>query len=450
MSNLTHSFAVAALLLSGIPALAQSEAGSVLWTYDAGIPIVSSPALAGDGTVYLATMTGLYAVTNAGSVASNKWAFPLEISSSSPAVAPDGTIYFSGRNGNLYAIAPDGSQRWSYAAQSGGTSPALGFDGTIYIQGDSGFSAVSPSGIQKWRVLPGDSGSAATPAIGQDGTIYIGSSLATKLYAYSPDGISKWAAELPSGPGGPPAIGDNGTIYVSGQIFKAFAPDGTPLWSLNIAAPLSGPSVVSPAGAIYVCGPDRSLYAITADGQVSWNAIAAYPRFGHTAPAVDSAGTIYYCISNAVWALNPQGQVQWVVANQAPAPNIDGATSSPTLGPDGKLYAGIGTKLYAIAVTNPPPQRAWPMYQQNWRHTGKVEKPSLQKPKKRSDANFQFELYAQVDQPYTIEASTNLNTWTSLTSFVATALPTQVFDLDATNFPARFYRAVSGSPAPSR
>ena len=44
---------------------------------------------------------------------------------------------------------------------------------------------------------------------------------------------------------------------------------------------------------------------------------------------------------------------------------------------------------------------------------------------------------------YDIEMSTNLNNWTSLTSIVATTLPTGVADLTATNASFRFYRAVS-------
>ena len=84
------------------------------------------------------------------------------------------------------------------------------------------------------------------------------------------------------------------------------------------------------------------------------------------------------------------------------------------------------------------------MSRQNSRHTGKIEMPSLQSPQKRSDANFQFQLYPQqLGLTYSIETSTNLNTWTSLTSFVATTLPMPVVDLTATNTPAKFYRASS-------
>ena len=71
-------------------------------------------------------------------------------------------------------------------------------------------------------------------------------------------------------------------------------------------------------------------------------------------------------------------------------------------------------------------------------------KPALAQPQRRSDANFQFQLYPQqIGLTYTIEASTNLNTWTSLTSFVATSLPMPVTDLSASNSPGKFYRAYS-------
>jgi hypothetical protein len=81
------------------------------------------------------------------------------------------------------------------------------------------------------------------------------------------------------------------------------------------------------------------------------------------------------------------------------------------------------------------------VYRQNARHTGKVEKPALKSPQRRSDANFQFELYGQLGQTNVIETTTNLNTWTSLTSIVVTTVPMDVVDLSASNSPSRFYRS---------
>ena len=66
-----------------------------------------------------------------------KWGFDISNGSpidiiSSPAIAPDGTIYIGSGNGFLYAILPNGKLKWKY--ETGGAiagSPAIGSDGTV-------------------------------------------------------------------------------------------------------------------------------------------------------------------------------------------------------------------------------------------------------------------------------------------------------------------------------
>src|SRR5204862_1136828 len=85
----------AALVLQTVSALsAQPRTGTVLWSYDLGSSVLTSPALSPDGTIYLGTRAGLCAVTNNGITASNKWTLSATVSySGSPAIAADGTIY---------------------------------------------------------------------------------------------------------------------------------------------------------------------------------------------------------------------------------------------------------------------------------------------------------------------------------------------------------------------
>ena len=83
------------------------------------------------------------------------------------------------------------------------------------------------------------------------------------------------------------------------------------------------------------------------------------------------------------------------------------------------------------------------MYRQNARHTGKVEKPSLQNPQKGTDANFQFQIYGQLGTTNTIQASPDLSNWNRLTDALITNVPTDFTDLDSTNFASRYYRALS-------
>jgi hypothetical protein len=125
----------------------------------------------------LSTGSGLCAITNNGSIASNKWKFP--IASPGPsAIGSDGTIYVGSgdsSDGNLYAIRPDGVKRWSCYLRGGGACPAIGADGTVYYDAYAFLYAISPLGTTNWKVTIGDSANYSAATIGPDGTIYIGS-----------------------------------------------------------------------------------------------------------------------------------------------------------------------------------------------------------------------------------------------------------------------------------
>ncbi|NCQ53794.1 MAG: PQQ-like beta-propeller repeat protein, partial [Caldiserica bacterium] len=48
---------------------------------------------------------------------------------SSPAIALDGTVYIASTDNYLYALKPDGTLKWKYQVNSYLSSPAIGFDG---------------------------------------------------------------------------------------------------------------------------------------------------------------------------------------------------------------------------------------------------------------------------------------------------------------------------------
>ena len=102
---------------------------------------------------------------------------------SSPAIAADGTVYVGSDDYKLYAINPNGTLKWSYT--TGGaivSSPTIAADGTIYVGSwDSKLYAINPNGTLKWSYVTGN-GIDSSPAIGADGTIYVGSE-DHKLYA---------------------------------------------------------------------------------------------------------------------------------------------------------------------------------------------------------------------------------------------------------------------------
>ena len=445
----------ASFVTSTVTLSAQPLAATVLWTYNAGTTIVSTPTLASDGTVILGTYGGVCAVTNNGSIASNKWNFVTGTTggNSTAVIGADGTIYVGSGDLHLYAISPSGIQAWAFPFRSiAPTSPALGSDGAIYVEADGILYALTPKGAQTWAYTNYGSGFPNCPTIASDGTIYMGANGST-LWATAPDGSLRWSWSLPrpinnTDMGDSPAIGRDGSIYATCNDLLAFSPAGTNVWSTSAGSFIGSPAIGAD-GTIYVANyGTMSLSAIRPGGQVAWTVLSGTGyRPPATTPAIDAAGMIYYCVSNGLWAVTPNGQVAWTVT--APGdPGVGGefATTSPIIGPDGTIYAALGNILYAVASgTNGPTNSPWPMYRQNVRHTGRVEKPSLAAPQKRSDNNFQLQMYPQqLGLTYTIESSTNLNTWTSLTSFVATSLPMPFVDLSASNSPMKFYRAFSG------
>lgn len=122
------------------------------------------------------------------------WEFAADAGlSGGPAVASDGTIYVAGMGGRLYAIAPDGAQRWSssLAGEPVG-APALGSDGTIYVvDRKGGLSAFAANGEPRWHFQSsyrpeGTSG----PIVGPDGTIYY--AVLDGVQAVSAAGEGRW------------------------------------------------------------------------------------------------------------------------------------------------------------------------------------------------------------------------------------------------------------------
>lgn len=417
-----------------------------LWEYSVSTPITTSPAQGPDGTVYVGNSTGLFAITNGGS---NKWTFAATVKGS-PAIGHDGTVYFGAYEGTFYALSPSGSLKWSFAPQGYvWSTPALAADGTIYYVAGGALMALNPDGSKKWQL--GVSGGTTpvqgfSPVVGRDGTIYCGSAF-RNLIAVSPQGDLKWSVPIDGASSDSPAIGADGTVYVAGANLFAIASGGGIAWGTSTNDFGSASPAVGRNGTIYVESLPASspgLHALSPSGTLLWRSGSSPGAYGYpmTCPAVDVAGNLYFASSNTLFAIAPQGTVQWVFSPTVPSTPPPPDQSSPIIGPDGTIYVAFYCTLYAISGTNAPADAPWPMYRQNARHTGRADKPALAKPQKRADANFQFQLYGTVGNTNTVQASTDLANWTSLTDIVVTNVPMDFVDYSASNFVARFYRTI--------
>ncbi len=357
------------------------KAGTVKWAFETGGEIGGTPAIALDGTLYAGSDDGkLYAINPDGS---KKWEFVTSAGGwSAPAIGSDGTVYAHTYSGTLYAINPDGTRRWDLRTGSGsGRGPSIAPDGTIYVAAaDGSLLAVSADGEIQWEfAVEGHIGGPA--AIAEDGTIYFG---AERFYALHPGGTLKWDYVTDGRVSSSPALDDDGTIYFGAQDsrLRALNADGTLKWSLSLRSAIQdvmgGERSIRSAS----IGPDRTLYCVAYDLAGVTLAVAsdgatyaplATAQSASAPPLIGADGTIYTARreeTHELVALRADGSVKWSLAV---------SVGSPTLGPDGTIYAtdfdGTNWSICAIyGLSGGLADSPWPKYQGDARNSGALNR----------------------------------------------------------------------------
>ena len=328
---------------------------AVWWTFAVGGPIVSSPALAADGSVLVGSQDGkLYNVARDGAL---KWSYATgDIIFSSPAIGHDGTIYIGSDDDHLYAVSGiPAKPRWT--VQMGScpqrvgigpeasrcdvdAGPTIGPDGVIYTGGD-GIYAINPDGTLRWHFVTGGHVSSA-PAVLPDGTVVAGCQ-DDLVYAIAPSGQKRWDFRAGADVEAAPAVGDDGTVYIGSDDDKlyALAPDGKMLWAFTTGGDVRSSAAVG-NGVVYVGSFDSQLYAVKLDGTLAWT-FRAGDRIV-SSPLVDVRGAILFgSQDDRLYCLEPDGHLRWSVELGG---DVD---SSPTLAADGTIFVGSDDrKLYAL------------------------------------------------------------------------------------------------------
>jgi outer membrane protein assembly factor BamB len=174
-----------------------------------------------------------------------RWKFPTQGQIiSSPAIAADGTVYFTSTDGNLYALKPDGTEHWRL--HTGGcteSSPVLAAQGEIYLGINTSKDGVSADGKKislDGSPMPIDFSAAAAA----NGLVYFASAWGN-VHSFDPQGRIVWSVDMSTNgliPKGSPAIGSDGAIYLGdGRDLYSFAPTNSappaksswPMWRAN-------------------------------------------------------------------------------------------------------------------------------------------------------------------------------------------------------------------------
>jgi outer membrane protein assembly factor BamB len=203
---------------------------------------------------------------------------------SSPAIAGDGTIYFGAFDHKLHALNPDGRAKWTFATDSEITaSPAIGADGTVYITSmDGNLYAVNSDGTERWRFHTGNT-TEASPVLDENGNVYVPANTFCE-YCVSKDGRGHGITGL-SCPVDASAVAVSGRVYCScpWRTLEAFHTNGELLWEARTGENVSASPVVGADGVVYVTAYKQVLAFQPPGGALplaksSWPMFRANPR----------------------------------------------------------------------------------------------------------------------------------------------------------------------------
>jgi outer membrane protein assembly factor BamB len=359
---------------------------SLSWATDLGGPVVSSPVVGPDGTIYVGPVqeellrprTVVTAIAPDGNV---KWRFYTKFvendspTFSTPAVSPEGVIYFGSTDGAFYALNPNGTLKWKHqGTQPVIQSPVIAPNGTVYVGIDGNLCSFTPAGALNWQIHYSDLRLSGGPTLGLDGTIYqVGGDAAvgSSMLAVNPNGTLKWQTflNLYFWPLAPPTVGPNGTIYTADQGIHALNPNGSIKWYSEPSYGINGYGsiAVDMADNLYYTG---YVYAwkLNSNGFEMWEYTHAGANnfLGHSISGilVDGAGKLLMGLGDGKRSAIDYEKQVLMLANTGSKvasftlPEIAG-TSSPAMMEDGAILLGcLDNKLYAFNV--PPEQQQSP------------------------------------------------------------------------------------------
>ena len=339
------------------------------WDFNTGGAVLSAPAIAADGTIYVGSnSTRFYAVNPDGT---EKWHINQSGPWYSPTLTSTGRIYVgAGATENrLFAIRDDGTFGnilWSFPTFGPVTTkPAIGTvgasNGIVYFGSDDGtFRAVNSSGTLVWPFTPLGLPAQpfrSSPAISAGGNIvYFGSNNGNFYARNAGTGTIVWTQTV-AGAGAylsSPAVGPDGTVFVgndNGRVYAFNGSTGTEIWSFDTGAPVrSSPALNSDGTRVYIGSENNILYALnTTNGVEAWRFTGASGDID-SGIQVDANGHIYFgSDDDNVYALYPDGTLKWSFTTGG---NVE---VKPAVKGDGTVYAGSSDgHLYSInQVTTP-------------------------------------------------------------------------------------------------
>ena len=270
-------------------------------------------AVVADGSVFVVPRDGvLYAVSPR--EGTEQWRFKPEYGIDNPPAVADGTVYVASFGG-LYALdAGDGSERWSTEIRADRVTIA---NGTVYgvSRGGSISALDAETGDQLWTQSL-DEGVRAAPAVDGE-SVYVTTNEGTVYALAVGDGSERWVFETDSEYlYAAPTVGD-GTVYVAvgrvddgGYYYAVDTEDGSEQWQLRSRNTDLDTTVSVADDTVYLEGFGGISARSTADGSERWSASTGGGEA--TGIAITESTAVVASVGGVVSAFSrDDGSVRW-------------------------------------------------------------------------------------------------------------------------------------------
>jgi outer membrane protein assembly factor BamB len=321
------------------------QTGDIAWKRDLGGNITPGPVVGADGSIYVASSTGVLYALNPQSGA-NRWTFNAGAAysgendlSTSPLVLSTGSILWPGPKDTLYEISASGKLLWSKQFSGAVLSP-VSTGQRVYVALASGHVwALSVGGTVPslvWSVKVGDS-SFGSPVIAPDGNVIttVGDSLVV-VADHGSTGSVRWRRTLNAEVEVSASVGSDGSIYVTSNHSTAydFSPAGKLQWSKKIGQESYSSSSVTPSGHLVFGDNGGVLHIVKASSGDSIVADQGMKALWG-AEVIDARGDVYFgSLGKQVYGFDAKGHMLFDVAVSA------GVDSYPAMTATGALVIG--------------------------------------------------------------------------------------------------------------
>ncbi len=337
------------------------EPGTVLWSYNAGSEIRSSPVSYGEAIFFSSINGTIYSVDLNGTF---KWSYRTKFLINAPLVVDkDGRIVIGCWDNHLYIVSPDG--RLVDRVKLGGdiTKPVGVLGKRIYVGAEDGKVYAVEDGKIVWsRQFTG--WPTTNILVDNEGAIYFGTSDG-KIYSLSYSGNVLWVFHASSWVTSYLASDQVGGIYfgtADGMIYK-ITTKGELVWKYDVGSDITSGIVVDSFGRVMAGTKDGRLVVLDRKGNFQWQFMAKAQI--RSTPAVSKEGNIYFGSDDGyIYALSMDGTLRWKYLTSGKV------TSSPLILKNLVAFGSTDGRFYGVYdETEGLDDGPWPMCCGNQMHS---------------------------------------------------------------------------------